>query len=106
VQIHGIFQTLMVAYAVAADQTDYRIEKERVKSLVPSAHDAFTTICDIGQNSHGIIFGILGRIKGTPKLMGDGTCEVYKYRSDDKIKEKAKVIQYQITSNEKVKTTR
>jgi hypothetical protein len=91
---------------VAADKTAYGIEKERVESLVSSAHDAFAAICGIGRNSHGITFGILGRIKGTPELIGYGTYEVYKYRSDDKIKEKARVIQYQITSNEKSQTTR
>jgi hypothetical protein len=100
VHIHGTFHTLMGAYAVAADKTDYRIEKKVVESLVPSGHAAFGTICDIGRISHGTTFGILGRIKGTPKLKGFGTCEDYKYRSDDKIKEKAKVTQYQISSNQ------
>jgi hypothetical protein len=85
------FNSLTEAYKVLERETEYEIPKYSIDSLVVTGSAAYATIAQENQTSHGALFGIIGRIKGKPKLTGYGTYGEMMYNNMDTVAEKAKV---------------
>jgi len=72
--------------------TEYKVVQPTAESLIPIGNATFATICEQEAPSHGVTFGIIGRIKGEPKLQNYGTYGELDFGTKKPITDKAKVI--------------